>query len=294
MHATGNGVAKLAALFYNLDDNSMESTFDIVGSTATSVLGYLYYFSIFFFLLFLVLFFINSTIYPVFSFMDGDGGLLRVPTSNASTNTFTKAPPAWDLSGTIPDLACSGYTMTLDVLLQNSFMSTTATRPKVFLYRSPQPLPGTALTDLVDTSGSILSHFVGTEANKGDSNMILWFNAVVNDLNVSIVTGTSVAPSLKVTTIQNMPLNKPFRLGLVFTQEFLEVYINGKLEKTTVFPARAAPISVPSSSYLFGPIQTIGMGVQIGNLYYWGYPASPTQMMANATVVAGPNFFTTA
>lgn len=267
------------------------NTLTIVGSTATSVLGYVYYFSIFFFILFLILFFINSTIYPVFSFMDGDGGLLRVPTSNASTNTFTDKPPTWDLSGTIPDLACSGYTMTLDVYLQNKFVSSTL--PRVFLYRSHQKLTIGDLSSLTNTNASILSNFSPASASTtaGDSNLILWFDPMVNDLKLGVVTGATSNKKLNITTIQNMPLNTAFRLGLVFTQEFLEVYINGKLEKTTVFPPTAAPISVPAVSKVYGPIQSVGSGVQIGNLYYWGYPASPTQMQVNGKVVSPATFF---
>jgi len=267
------------------------NTVTIIGSTATSILGYVYYFSIFFFILFLILFFINSTIYPVFSFMDGDGGLLRVPTSNASTNTFTDKPPTWDISGTIPDLTCNGYTMAIDVYLQNKFVS--ASLPKVFLYRSHQKLTSDNLSSLINTDASILSNFSPNTASTtaGDSNIILWFDAMVNDMKVGVVTGTVGAKTLNVTTVQNMPLNTAFRVGIVFTQEFLEVYINGKLEKTTVFSPTAGPISVPAVSKVYGPIQPVGSGVQIGNLYYWGYPASPTQMQVNGKVVSPATFF---
>ena len=271
----------------------------LIGSTATSVLGYLYYFSVFFFILFIFLFFINSTIYPVFSFMDGDGGLLRVPTTNDSTKTFTDKPPTWDISGTIPDLACSGYTIALDVYLQNAFGQSSLV-PKVFLYQSKQKL--TTLSGLVDTPASILTYFSPPTptTSSGDSNLIVWFDALVNDMKIGVVTstttGTTTTKALNVTTVQNIPLNTPFRLGIVFSQEFLEIYINGKLEKTTVFRPNAQPISIGSTSNskskVFGPIQPVGVGVQIGNLYYWPYTATPTQMQINGSVVSPATFFT--
>lgn len=269
----------------------------LIGSTATSVLGYVYYFSVFFFILFIFLFFINSTIYPVFSFMDGDGGLLRVPTTNDSTKTFTDKPPTWDISGTIPDLACSGYTMALDVYLQNAFGQSSRV-PKVFLYQSKQKLA--TLTGLTDTSESILARFSPPTptATSGDSNLIVWFDALVNDMKFGVVTRTTGAATktLNVTTVQNIPLNTPFRLGIVFSQEFLEIYINGKLEKTTVFRPNAQPISIGSTSTskskVFGPIQPVGAGVQIGNLYYWPYTATPTQMQINGSVISPATFFT--
>ena len=268
-----------------------------IGSTATSILGYLYYISVFFFILFMFLFFINSTIYPVFSFMDGDGGLLRVPTTNDSTKTFTDKPPTWDISGTIPDLNCSGYTMALDVYLQNAF-SKSLLIPKVFLYQSKKKLA--TLTGLTDTSESILAKFSPSPptASSGDSNLVVWFDALVNDMKFGVVTstGTTNTKSLNVTTVQNIPLNTPFRLGIVFSQEFLEIYINGKLEKTTVFLPNAQPVSIGSTSTskskVFGPIQPVGVGVQIGNLYYWPYTATPTQMQINGSVVSPATFFT--
>lgn len=250
------------------------------GSLFTSVLGLLYNAVLYGFIIFLILVFIHFTIYPIFSFSPDDNGFIPIPTASDKQTSYTKAPAASDVSASIVSISPCGYTIGMDVFQVGNFQATTI--PRVLLYRSPTQVT----MPLTDTSANLITRFP-------TSNLILWLDPVKNDLYVSAVTQMSGSPSTleTVAAVQNVPVREPFRVTVVFTQEFVEVYINGSLQQS--LPFKNPPLTIPPTSYFFPVVQAAASNVMVGNLYYWDRPLSAAETRANGKVVTTDmTFFT--
>jgi hypothetical protein len=67
--------------------------------------------------------------------------------------------------------------------------------------------------------------------------------------------------------IKNVPLRVPFRITIVVSANFLEVYLNGNLKETLSF--NGSIITSPPTTYFFGPPPIINESIQIGNIQLW-------------------------
>lgn len=232
------------------------------------------------FLIFFILFVVHYTVYPILSFSPGDGGWIPIPTVSDSQSTFKNEVAPLDASANLVNLLPCSYTVSMDVYLTGEFQAGSAPRP--LLYRTTG---NTALPSPLDTSSSNL--IANYERN---SNFILWLDPIKNDLFVSTILkgeGGSVVES-RSPPLENLPLRKPFRLTAVFTQRFVELYLNGRLRLTHIFTG-GEPIQIMTGA-LFGPKDTTA---QIANLQYWPNPISPAQVEANGRPLAKESLFTT-
>ena len=223
--------------------------YDGVGGT----ISYLFYASLAIFFVFLLLVFINFTMYPIFSFSPNEFGLITIPTASDRKVTYTGGPPPFDLSANFLGLPACTYTMGMDVYLTGDFM--VSQTPRVILYRS------LSTTGAVITAGSVSS----LATTYPDTNLIVWLDPVKNDIFVSVVLSTGEL--LTTRAVENVPVRKVFRLVVVFTAKFLEVYVNGKLD---VSMAITNTLMSPSDTSVFYPsIKPILNNVMIGNLSMW-------------------------
>ena len=123
--------------------------------------------------------------------------------------------------------------------------------PRVILYRS---------AEAVEESGTIDS----LETTYPDTNIIIWLHPVQNDLYASVVTSEGIQTT---EPIENVPIRKSFRLAVAFSANFIELYINGKLEKS--MPIRSNLKGIASTSYIYSSIKPIMQNVMIGHLSMW-------------------------
>jgi hypothetical protein len=91
----------------------------------------------------------------------------------------------------------------------------------------------------------------------GNTNFIVYCDPVKNDLIVAAITENSTTPKVleKVAVVENIPINNPFKITIIVSPKFFEVYMNRELIKTykvkyTLTTAR--PSSINAS--LFSPI----------------------------------------
>lgn len=221
-------------------------------------LSYIFGFSLFMFIVFLILVFIQYTLYPVFSLSPNDNGLIPIPTSSDRQLAYPNAPAAADVSGNFMDVPPCTYTLGMDVFLSGNFQASTI--PRVMLYRAPERVSmGYAVNDI---NGSLLSSFP-------DTNILVWLDPIKNDLFVSVVTTDSENRTKLETTsaIENVPVKHVFRVMIVFTSTFLEIYINGKLEKTMSF--KGTLITIADTAAFYPVISNIGSSVLLSNLAFW-------------------------
>jgi hypothetical protein len=241
----------------------------------------LFYGSILFFVLFLVLVFIHFTVYPIFSFSPNDDGIIPIPTISDRQIAFTKSPAASDLSANFIDVPACTYTVGMDVFLSGNFQASNL--PRVLLYRAIGSNVSPPQTDRV---ANLVSRFP-------DSNILVWLDAMKNDLMVSIVTssdGTATTRKLETTeAVENVPVKKVFRVTVVYTQQFVEIYINGKLEKSMAL--KNSPITVSNKAAFFPVISSIGPNVLISNLAFWSRALSAREVRAYGAPISNDAFF---
>jgi len=223
-------------------------------STGTETFSILYYISLTFFIAFLVLMFIHYTVYPIFSFSPNDGGLISVPTASDREITYKNGPAAYNVAASFTKLPACSYTLGADVYLSGNFML--AQIPRVILYRNSEPI----------IAGGTVNSLQSTYPN---TNLIVWLDPVKNDLYVSVLaqadgTNTVIETSAP---IENVPIRKVFRLAVAFAPNFVELYINGKLERSMVI--NGTVLSINENNKMYSSIQPIQNNVMLGNLTMW-------------------------
>lgn len=236
----------------------------------------LFFTSLIVFVIFLILVFINYTIYPILSFSPNDGGLIPIPTASDRKITYIDGPAAANVSANI-NLPNSSYTVGADVYLSGAFMMSQV--PRVILYRATAP---------VTTGGTVDS----LKETYSQTNFIIWLDPVKNDLYVSVVTsGNTSATKLETTLpIENVPIRKVFRLAVVFTTNFVEIYINGKLERSMAIKGNL--IAVNESTNMYSTVKPINQNVMLGNLTLWSRILTAREInISESTPIKSETFF---
>jgi len=148
---------------------------------------------------------------------------------------------------------------------------------------------GTTLTSLTDKPSPSIPKLVVT------------MDSYVNTIYITIINGTSPESVY----IENVPMNIPFRLGIVVSPFALEGYLNGllvmtrQLRASTVQPAAADLIYAPSNilytpPYAAPPATTtptfsLAEGISVMNLRTFGYQVTPAEMTARMYDLVSPS-----
>jgi len=240
----------------------------------------LFYTSLTVFVLFLILTFIHFTIYPIFSFSESDDGIIRLPTASDQQANFTGVIAQPDMSANFVAIPNCGYTIGFDTFLSGDFLSTQA--PRVLLYRSRVPVTMVP----ADREATLLTRF-------SDTNLLVYLDPMKNDMIVAVAThdGTSPTKRLhKVPAIENVPIRKVFRTTIVFTESFIEVYLNGQLSQS--MPITEPPLSQDAKLDFYTTPSLFGSNVKLANLRFWPRPLKSRDVRANGAPIATDTLFT--
>ena len=254
-------------------------TWTTASSFFSKALTAIFYLSVIIFVLFLILVFVHFTIYPIFALSPDDPGIIYIPLVSDRQIVFT-ASPASDVPAPFINVPACAYSLSTDVYLSGNFQ--TSTVPRVLLYRSLAP----KAPDYTHTPNHLLTDYP-------DTNIIVWLDGMTNDLFVSVITnkGDVTTNTVETTTaIENVPIKKVFRVSVVFTQDFVEVYINGNLEQSLPFVGN--PITVADEAKFYPVISTIGPNVRIANLAFWPRAISSREIRSDGTPISNESFFT--
>jgi hypothetical protein len=250
-------------------------------ASLSNIVSWMFYISLTLFILFLILVFIHFTMMPVFSFSPNDPGFLPIPTVSDEQTAFTKNPATSDLPAKFKDIPECSYTVAADVYLSGNFFSSSI--PRVLLYRS---INDSVSPPPTDTSDNLVTRFP-------DTNILVWLDSMKNDLYVSVITSTDgTASTARLETsqaVQNIPVKNVFRVTVVFTQQFVEIYINGKLEQTMAI--KTQPVTVAPTAEFYPVIQSIGPNVLISNLSFWPRVLTSREVAAYGSPISNNAFF---
>lgn len=239
---------------------------------AGSAFGILFILSITLLITFLILTFVHYAIYPVLSFTIADPAIITIPTATDRELSYTKEAATPNVRRdrdsklaltSMP--TCSVYTIGADVYINGG--QKPIAYPNVILYR-----------DLSDNSSTISAAPRATAEALNDtyenSNIIVWLDQATNDLNITLVTiDVGMGEELQSLSppIQNVPLNKSFRLAIVLSDTFMEVYINGQMQRTMPIHGnlKEAGQSTNTTDF-YPPVADFSTGgVKISNMSMW-------------------------
>ena len=248
----------------------------------SGIFSYLFYLSIISFFIFMLLVVVHYTITPIFKF-DSSGASAPIDVSSGTTDgqlTWSSGPPPPDSSPSpgFSNLLNADYTLSFDVFLSPEFSMIQT--PRVLLYRSTSPKKLDANMDI----STVLTRFT-------DSNIIVYIDPLKNDLCIltQTVTTTGQVTPEPLPTIVNVPVGSPFRVGIIFTSNYVEVYINGKMEATRVL--KGTLISSLQGKF-YSPPSMVSSIVKIANLQYWSRILTPSDLRGVGPVLPAASFFT--
>jgi hypothetical protein len=228
------------------------------GGGFEKVIKYSFYISIAAFLLFILLAFLHFTTIPIFSFT-GVGGIIPIPVPTMQEIAFEKVKAASDLSCNFTHVQPSAYTISFEVVLNGEFLTTTV--PRVLLYRSAAPIILKATDDM-----SAIDNLMKA------SNIVVYVDPLKNDLYVSVLDSSQVQKRITSKPLENIPLRTPFRIALVVSDTFLEIYMNGEFVQTLPYPTGI--MDNPDVSYIFSTPAIVKQTVQVGAINLWSYEMS--------------------
>jgi len=185
------------------------------------------------------------------------GGILSVPTAQPQQVAFKETPITPDLSCNFIDVYSTNYTITMDIYNKGDFYTTAM--PRILLYRSNKAIvldPATKVSNLVSVFPS--------------SNLIVYMDPMINDLYIGISHTNGTMSTHKV--VENTRLREPFRISIVFSESYVEVYLKGKLE--TMIPLTVKPKTVTGEAYFFGPPTIVNQNIKVANIMYYPYTLS--------------------
>lgn len=181
-----------------------------------------YLFSILVIILVIVLF-IHYFITPIIKLKPGAPGIILIPGFDDGVLFWNKGMVSEIKNKDLPiQNMYYDYTIILDVFVQNPTQF--ARQPRILFTR------GATKSDVPSTS-AMSSTMLSMYKNY---NLAVGLAPDTNDLIVSVLNKNNGMEEVK---LSNIPIQEPFRLGIVVMEKALEVYINGRLMKTRTFTA---------------------------------------------------------
>lgn len=201
-------------------------TTSIVRSSLARILSYVLAIII---ILMVILLFIHFFIKPIFKLYPGAPGIIPVPGTDDGKLYWKNTSSGQIMNKDLPISNQSyGYSINLDIFIQNPLQF--SKHPRVIFsrgaVRKEHPEGDTLL--------GILSRY----------NIV---SALLPDTNDMIVSVLNKDHNMENVIVPNVPIQEPFRLGMILMESALEVYINGHLMKTKTF--MAPPLDIQGDIY---------------------------------------------
>jgi hypothetical protein len=246
------------------NNSSYRSTYSSsVGTTSFSnyvmiFLKYSFFTVLLVFVSFVFLLILQSLGFKVYSLTPEDGGAIIVPgPTNRQIVMNTSKWPA-NKEAELANLVAYNYTISIDVFITNTIVDQSV--PRVILYRSRNPVT------LVSTDKSINSL---SSTKMSDTNFILYLDPHKNDLMADVYLNDANSTKLSIPPIENLPIQRPFRITMMLSNNLLEIYINGELQKSLPFNNGKIPRDVDTQSKFYGPPDFVGHTVLVSKVSYW-------------------------
>jgi len=243
----------------NLPSNANANAFNL-SLTKNGILQYIGYLVAIVIVLLAILLFVHFLITPIFQFTPGGPGVIPVPGTNDGMVYWKTYPndPVLDASGAILGNQAANWSMSLDVFIAEPLQFNSG-QERVLFERSTK-----LLADTYNLRISLLPD--------------------KTDLRVSVLNSSRNEEYVDVT---NVPVQSPFRIGVVLLDRVMEVYVNGRLYRTL-------PLSAPvlnEGGGIRGPQGDMATLAKVKNLILWKRPITPSEMRYARPALASASDF---
>lgn len=230
------------------------NTTNKLGDYSKQIISYLLAIGI---ILLIILIFVHFFITPIFSYQPGSPGIFVLPGLDAGVLFWNKTNTGLLPNDTLPiQNLSSAYSLNVDIFIQDPHIHF-STHPRILFRRGGRVRSsptGNTLLGLLENYNIVCALLPDT-----------------NDLIVSVL---NVDNNTENAIISNVPIQEPFRLGIVLMDHALEVYINGHLLKTRTFIS--PPKSVLGDIY---PVSGIESNMaKLRNLKIWAKQLTSSEM----------------
>jgi hypothetical protein len=257
------GASLGSTLYTGMNSNSSSR----LGMYVKQILSYLFGIAI---VIFIIMLFVHFFITPVFSLQPGAPGIFVVPGLDDGVLFWNKSSP-----GILPNKGLPiqnmdyGYSFIIDFFIEN---------PHVHFSKHPRILFRRGGTLHSKPTGDTLLGLVD------NYNVIAALLPDTNDLMISVLNSDNNTENA---IISNVPVQEPFRIGVVIMDYAMEVYVNGHLMKTRSFSA--VPKSVKGDIY---PISgTESSMAKMRNLKIWSRALTSSEIRyAEPSMSTGNDF----
>lgn len=249
------GLPGASAIFGNKNSSNTFTT-NYNTSQSASASSYIGYIVSIFVVIIVILLFLHYFITPIFQLNPGGPGVIPVPGMKDSKLYWTKQPAQSLMdTDTILGTQSSNWSFCLDFFIEEPL--TISKSPRILFQR-------------------------GGEMNKNPTSPTLTgiapnYNvciALAPDTTDMIVSTLNIDNNMESVIVQNVPVQTPFRIGVVLMENIMEVYVNGMLYKTRKF---SRPIKQTHGLFVppTGDMQSLG---KVMNLQIWKRVISPSEM----------------
>ena len=201
--------------------------------------------------LLVVLILLHFFVTPIFKTKMGSTGIIPLPVQTEGSQYWIKDSTPLDLAETPLADKLTGYTVSVDILLEKPAVVT----DKYRLIAVRKNGEG------VVTGGDNKT----IQEELGDFNFAIYFDETKNDVHVALLNDSN---SIKEVVIKNAPVREPFRLVLVVADSYFDVYLNGRLAGTNTYTG----ILNSSAQKIIGPNDT---SVKAKNLILFNRALTP-------------------
>jgi hypothetical protein len=251
-----------------------------IGSIGGTVMKYLLYLIATFLAIGLLVLAIDQWVTPIFKRLDPSlPGIDKTQvfwtnTSSVAPILVGTPPPGSEPNASTPYVSIlqgqESYAFTADVLITDEF---------------PKTLPG----GVTDRTFLVLRTPTATFALSDiHSKIEISLNNTVNTVKVTVCSGSASGRVQESAEIENVPIHTSFRIGVVKTPSYMDVYLNGKLYKTRKLLGTSAAIATGDTIYPPSSIKitsgstttTLSTGIKVLNFRAFGYVPEPSEMLS--------------
>lgn len=221
-----------------------------------------------FIVIMVILLFIHFMIRPIFNTEPGGPGIITIPgMSDGKLYWSEDVSEIKDKDTPIHDITYN-YSINMDFFIENPMQF--EKMPRILFQRGgilkQQPTAET-LTGIID-----------------NYNLVVALAPDTNDMIISLLNANN---NMENVVLPNVPVQEPFRIGIVVMERAMEVYINGRLIKTRTFTD--TPKHAPGSIY---PPQGINASIaKIRNLKIWNRILTTSEIRYATPSLSSSNIF---
>jgi hypothetical protein len=239
---------------------------DSPSTSWTGILGYIIGVVV---ILIIMLVIVNYTITPIFRLYPGGPGYIPIPGGDPSQLFWKQGSgkpavfsPFFDMSSNVV-ATFTQWSFALDIDITNPMHVSQS--PRVLFHRGPSRF---------DVSGEFTPGAATTiQGLIGNYNVAIALLPDTTDLVVSVLNSSTEMENV---VIPNVPVQTPFRIGVILSDTAMEVYLNGLLQRTRTFTPGTTPYNATG---MFYPPQGINAEIaKVGNLHLWNSVITANQM----------------